>query len=109
MKITKVKQNKEELVLNVKVGERTPGAQTSIINTKKLRQILQETDLLQGFHGGSIEDLVINGSEYSNKYGNIDTKYVITKKQESIENTNNVTKFKKTASKKKAVKQNGKN
>ena len=109
MKITKVNQNKQELVLNVKIGERAPGAETLIMNTKKLRQILQETDLLQGFHAGSIEDLVITGSEYSNKYGSIDAEYIITKKQKTIENTNNVTKIKTTATKRKAVKRNGKN
>mgnify|MGYP004459621649 CR=1 FL=1 len=109
MEITKVDQSKEKLVLNVKVGERQPGTQTSIINVKKIRQILQEDDLLKGFHAGPIEDLEIIGNEHSNKYGSINAEYIITKKQKTIENINNVTKVKTTAAKRKAVKQNGKN
>ena len=108
MEINKVDQDKNKLVINIKAAERHTGAQTSIINTKKLRQILQETDLLKGFHAGPIEDLEITGTEHSNKYRSIDAEYIITKKQKTIENTNNVTKIKTTATKRKAVKQNAK-
>ena len=109
MEINKINQDKNKLVINIKDAERSTGAATSIINTKKLRQILQETDLLKGFHAGPIEDLEIVGAQHSNKYGSIDAEYIITKKQKTIENTNNVTKIKTTAAKRKAVKQNGKN
>jgi len=110
MKITKTHQDKEKIIINVSAQERTSVSETKTINPKTMMNILSEQkDLLKNFFEGPVSRLNVVGEHQSNKHGSFDVDYVITKKQESIENTNNVTKFKKTASKKKAVKQNGKN
>jgi len=109
MEITKTHQDKEKLVINVKAEEKTPGAQTCTISPKSLKAVLNKNNLLKGFHDGSVDDLNVIGGHHSNKYGDFDANYTVTKKQKTIENTNNVTKIKTTASKRKAVKQNGKN
>lgn len=109
MEITKTHQDKEKLVINVKAEEKSPGDQTSTISPKFLRMILNQNNLLKGFHDGSVDDLNVSGGHHSNKYGSFNADYIVTKKQKTIENTNNVTKIKTTASKRKAVKQNGKN